>query len=80
MSAIDEINREPGFSAAAISAEGFELASLGVEVTYDDQIGRFWKEIRAGWQAQRGAGRRSAKRADPVAGPSPCRLRVTCRC
>lgn len=27
------------------------LASLGVKVTYDDQIRRFWNEIRAGWQA-----------------------------
>jgi hypothetical protein len=27
------------------------LASLGVKVTYDDQVRRFRNEIRAGWQA-----------------------------
>ena len=27
------------------------LASVGVKFTYDDQIRRFWKEIRADWQA-----------------------------
>jgi hypothetical protein len=27
------------------------LASIGVKVTYDDQIREFWNEIRDDWQA-----------------------------
>jgi hypothetical protein len=61
------------------------LASLGVKVTYDDQIRRFWNEIRAGWQAHELVLEEDPRNGQTCSWPG-CRtpvlawLRVTCRC